>query len=67
LVDQELKGDIRLHFRTWWAIALALLAVLGPALVPNALLAQADGLKALDGEWICVECEVPSKLTRVEC
>jgi hypothetical protein len=44
--------------RTWPARTLALLAILGAALVvltPNSLSAQPDGLRALDGEWIYVE------------
>ena len=37
------------------AIALAFLAVLGSALAPSALSAQADGLRVFDGEWVYVE------------
>ena len=44
-----------MHLRTWPATALALLATLGAALASNALSAQADELRALDGEWIFVE------------
>ncbi len=47
-----------MHLRTWPATALALLATLGAALAAltsNALSAQPDGLRALDGEWIYVE------------
>ena len=44
-----------MHLRIWPATALALLATLGAALAPSALSAQADGLRALDGEWIYVE------------
>lgn len=57
-VDHNLKGDSTMHLRTWPAKALALLAILGaamPALAWNALGAQADGVGALDGEWIYVE------------
>lgn len=44
---------MRLHTRL--VTALALLATLGAALASNALSAQPDGLRALDGEWIYVE------------
>ena len=44
-----------MHLRTWPATALALLATLGAALASSALSAQADGLRALDGEWLYVE------------
>ena len=47
---------MRLH--TWLATALALLATLGAALAAltsSAQSTQADGLRALDGEWIFVE------------
>ena len=56
-VDHNSKGDSAMHLRTWPATALALLATLGAALAlaSNALSAQPDGLRALDGEWIYVE------------
>jgi hypothetical protein len=44
--------------RTWPATTLALLATLGAvlaALAPHARSTQADGLRALDGEWTFVE------------
>lgn len=41
--------------RTRPITALATLAALSTALASNALSAQADGLRALDGEWIFVE------------
>jgi len=47
-----------MHLRTRPATTLALLATLGAvlaALASNALAAQPDGLRALDGEWIFVE------------
>jgi hypothetical protein len=47
-----------MHLRTWLATALALLATLGAlstALASNARSTQADGVRALDGEWIYVE------------
>ncbi len=44
-----------MHMHTWSATALALLATLGAALAASARSAQADGLRALDGEWIYVE------------
>lgn len=47
---------MRLH--TWLITALALLATLGAssaAQAPSAPSAQADGLRALDGEWLFVE------------
>ena len=44
-----------MHLRTWPATALALLATFGAALASSALSAQADGLRALDGEWLYVE------------
>ena len=44
---------MRLH--TWLVTALAFLATLGAASDSNALSAQPDGLRALDGEWIYVE------------
>lgn len=47
-----------MHLRIWPATPLALLATLGAlsmALASNARSTQADGLKALDGEWIFVE------------
>jgi len=52
-----------MHVRTWPVTALALLAILGAALALSAPSAQdssapstqADGLRALDGEWIYVE------------
>lgn len=47
-----------MHLQTWTAAALALLATLGASLgawAPNAPATQADGLRALDGEWIYVE------------
>lgn len=43
-----------MHLQTWPATVLTLLASLG-AWTPSALPAQADGLRALDGEWIFVE------------
>ena len=52
------KGNSAKHLRTWLATALALLATLGAALAAlasNALSAQPDGLRALNGEWIYVE------------
>jgi hypothetical protein len=42
-----------MHFRTWLAMALALLATLGATSVQPP--AQPDGLRALDGEWVYVE------------
>ena len=54
-VDHNLKGDSAMHLRTWLATALALLATLGAELASNALSAQPDGLRALDGEWIFIE------------
>jgi hypothetical protein len=44
-----------MHLRTWPATVLALLATLGSGLASNALSAQPDGLRALDGEWVYVE------------
>lgn len=47
-----------MHLRNWLATAIALLATHGAsaaALASSARLAQADGLRALDGEWIYVE------------
>jgi hypothetical protein len=44
-----------MRLSTWPAIALAFLATLGAASAPSALSAQADGLRALDGEWVYVE------------
>ena len=47
-----------MHFRAWLATALTLVASLGPlptALAAHAVSPQADGLRALDGEWIYVE------------
>ena len=47
-----------MHLRTWLVRALTLLASLGAlstALAANAPSPQADGLRALDGEWIYVE------------
>jgi hypothetical protein len=47
-----------MHSRTWLATALALLAALGAlstALASSARSTQADGLRALDGEWLFVE------------
>jgi hypothetical protein len=52
------KGDFAVHSRTWLATALALLATLGASSAAsdsNARSTQADGLRALDGEWIYVE------------
>lgn len=43
-----------MHWHTWPATALALLATLG-ALSSSTLSAQSDGLRALDGEWVYVE------------
>jgi len=54
-VNHNLKGDSAMQLRTWPATALALLAILGAALASNALSAQPDGLRALDGEWIYIE------------
>lgn len=57
-VDHNLKGDSAMHWRTWSATTFALLATLGAALaalMPSELSAQADGLRALDGEWLYVE------------
>jgi hypothetical protein len=47
-----------MHFRTWPATTLALVATLGAALAAltsSAQSTQADGLRALDGEWLFVE------------
>lgn len=47
-----------MHLRTWLATALALLATIGASSAAHsssARSAQADGLRALDGEWIFVE------------
>ncbi len=47
-----------MHLRNWLAIPLVLLAALGAApaaRVPSGRLAQADEVRALDGEWIYVE------------
>src|SRR6185295_10477263 len=58
LIDHNLKGNSAMQLRTRPATALALLATLGAALAAlasNALSAQPDGLRALDGEWIYVE------------
>jgi hypothetical protein len=44
-----------MQLRTWSALALALVATLGAALALGARSAQADGWRALDGEWIYVE------------
>ena len=44
-----------MHFRAWSTTGIALLATLGAALASNALSAQTDELRALDGEWIYVE------------
>lgn len=45
-----------MHDRTWLATPLALLAALGAATsVPSGRSAQADGVGALDGEWVYVE------------
>jgi hypothetical protein len=44
-----------MHWQTWAATALALLANLGATLSSSAFSAQADGLRAFDGEWIYVE------------
>jgi hypothetical protein len=41
-----------MHLRTWPATAFALFAILSAT---SAALAQPDGLRALDGEWIFVE------------
>jgi len=42
-----------MHFRTWFVMALALLATLGATSIQPP--AQPDGLRALDGEWVYVE------------
>ena len=58
LIDHNLKGNSAMQLRTRPAIMLALFATLGAALAAltsNALSAQPDGLRALDGEWIFVE------------
>jgi hypothetical protein len=44
-----------MQLRTWSALALALVATLGAAVALGARSAQADGWRALDGEWIYVE------------
>jgi len=44
-----------MHVSTRPTTALVFLATLGAALAPSARSAQADGLRALDGEWIYVE------------
>jgi hypothetical protein len=44
-----------MYLRTWRATLLALLVTLGAALTPGAVLAQADELRKLDGEWIWIE------------
>jgi hypothetical protein len=56
-INDNSKGNLTMHLRPWpiTATTLALPAVLGLALVSNALAAQSDGLRALDGEWIYVE------------
>lgn len=44
-----------MHLRTWLATILPLLVTLLGALTSSALMAQTEGLRALDGEWIYVE------------
>lgn len=47
-----------MHFRTWPATALVLLATLGAVsavLAADAPATQPDGVRALDGEWVYVE------------
>jgi hypothetical protein len=44
-----------MHLHSWPATTFALLAALGAALTPSALSAQADAMRALDGEWTFVE------------
>jgi len=44
-----------MHLHTRAATALALLATLGVVLASGPLSAQADGLRALEGDWIYVE------------
>jgi hypothetical protein len=50
----RIERNLEMHIPTW-RLPLTLLTALGAALAPSALFAQADGLKALDGEWIFVE------------
>ncbi len=57
-VDHNLKGNWAMQLLTKPATALALVVTLGAAcaaLASNTVSAQANGLRALDGEWIYVE------------
>jgi len=47
--------------RIWPTTAIALLVVFGAVSNSNALLAQPDGLAALDGEWIFVEDRIEGR------
>jgi hypothetical protein len=47
--------DHCMHLLTWPATALALVASLAAAAAPGPRPGQADGLRALDGEWLYVE------------
>jgi hypothetical protein len=54
--NRDSKGDSAMRLRTRPATALAFLAILGAAsAAASARSAQADGWRALDGEWIYVE------------
>jgi hypothetical protein len=57
--DSQLERGIAMHSSIWPATAFALLAALGTAasaaLAASVRPGQADGLRALDGEWIYVE------------
>ena len=54
-VDRRSKGDSAMHLRTWPVTPLALFGAAMAALASSARSAQADDLRALDGEWLYVE------------